>query len=190
MHPKLPNPPIKEALIDIRVALPQEVEIADLEATHDLVIDRFPVRKILHQSKLGLNINVENPSDAKASADNSTLGVRCESKDGKQVVQFRLNGFTYSRLDSYTEWISMADEAKELWQVFADTVNPIGVTRIAIRFINVVRIPIPFDDFEDYLKVSPRLPDGVPQALNGFFTRVVIPNASIGPWSSFRPPLS
>ena len=59
------------------------------------------------------------------------------SVDGRQVVQARLDGFTFSRLKPYDKWESLRDEARELWQHYVQIASPETVTRVALRYINV-----------------------------------------------------
>ena len=178
-HRHLPNAPIKEAIIDLRVALLEDVSVERLGGVHAKIQERFPVKKILHESRLGVYFDSQAGQPPKTIADHATLGFRYESEDGTRVVQFKLNGFTYSRLAPYTTWEEMRNEAKQLWGIFVEATSADIVTRVATRFINVIRIPLPFDDFEEYLTAPPRIPENLPQALSRFLTRIVLPNPSI-----------
>lgn len=175
----LPNAPIKEALIDLRVALPSDQELSHLDAVHDQIRDRFPIKKTIHEGRFGVTFDFKAGVPPETIASHLSLGFRYESADGRRVAQFRLNGFTYSRLAPYTKWEEMCDEARELWGVFVKVASPLRVTRVATRVINIIPIPLPFDDFEEYLTAPPRIPGNLPQGLSGYLTRIVLPNSSI-----------
>ena len=175
----LPNAPIKEALIDLRVALPPDQELSHLDAVYDQIRDRFPIKKTIHEGRFGVNFDFKEGVPPKTIASHLSLGFRYESADGRRVAQFRLNGFTYSRLAPYTTWEEMRDEARDLWGIFVQAASPFRVTRAATRFINIIPIPLPFDDFEEYLTAPPRIPDNLPQGLNSYMTRIVLPNPLI-----------
>lgn len=45
---------------------------------------------------------------------------------------------------------------------------------MAVRFINLLPLPVPFDDFSEYLTAAPNVPPNLPQGLSAFLQRVVI----------------
>jgi len=171
----LANAPIKEALIDLRVALPQDTDIEQLEAVHKAIGEQFPVKKIIIEGRFGIRFDPENCVQAEATADHTKLGFRYETTSGDQVVQFGMNGFTYSQLKPYTNWEDMRTSAKSLWQIYLKAASPLKVTRVATRFVNLIHIPIPVDGFHDYLTEPPRIPKTLPQGLASYLTRIVLP---------------
>ena len=50
-----PNAPITEALLDIRVELPEGIDIARLESFHEHIKDRFPDKKTRGAFAIGYN---------------------------------------------------------------------------------------------------------------------------------------
>ncbi len=176
---RLPCAPIKEALIDLRVALPQDAELGQLEAAHTLIKDRFPVKKAIYEGHFGIRFDFAAGENPTMAAEQARHGFRFESADGKQVVQFGMNGFTFSQLAPYVSWEDMRQSAKTLWCAYREAVSPDRVTRIATRFINEIRIPLPLQDFEEYLTEPPRIPQGLPQGLSSYLTRIVLPHPDI-----------
>ncbi len=176
----LSNAPIREALIDLRVALPDEVASEDLEAAYSHIRNQYPVQKPIHHGRFGIHFDFKAETHKTIQAEQSSLGYRFESEDGKQIVQFRTNGFTFSRLAPYTSWEDVRGEAESLWKVYCDAAVPMRVTRIAARFINEIRIPLPFKDFGEYLTAPPRIPEQLPQALSSYLLRIVLPEPKIG----------
>lgn len=177
MH--LNNAPIREALIDVRAALPADAGLALLDSVDDRMRAAFPERKTIHQGRFQVNFDFKEGA-SETSAEHGALGVRYESQDGKRIVQFRLNGYTYSRLAPYTNWDEMRDEAREFWQIYSSAMSPVAVSRVATRFINMIRIPMPINDFEDWLTQPPRIPKDLPQALAGYLLRIVLPDPDTG----------
>lgn len=93
------------------------------------------------------------------------------------MVQARLDGFTFSRLKPYDKWESLRDEARELWQHYIRIASPENVTRVALRYINRIEIPLPMRDFKDYILTTPEIAPDLPQGLESFFMRLVIPDS-------------
>jgi uncharacterized protein (TIGR04255 family) len=130
-------------------------------------------KQALWEAVFGLNKVGISPE---ASASNTAVGLRLESTDGPFVLQCRESGFTLSRLLPYGRWEDLQGEAQRLWTLMQEQVGALMVSRIAVRYINEIKIPLPLLDFGNYLTCPPKVPDVLPQAINGFLTRVIIPD--------------
>jgi uncharacterized protein (TIGR04255 family) len=97
------------------------------------------------------------------------------SADGRQIVQARLDGFTLNRLRPYVSWEALREEAREHWQRYRTIVDPEAVTRIALRYINRLEIPVTVTDFKQYVRIVPEIAPGLPQGLAAFLMRLVVP---------------
>jgi uncharacterized protein (TIGR04255 family) len=171
--------PITEAVIDIQVELSAEFELSRLEEFQKAVAEQYPAKKKqLHQVQLEWQFapgKSEPPHGTQA-----VLGYMLHSADGRQIIQVRKNGFTFSRLTPYETWERMRDEAKRLWDLYRRRVEPTRITRVAVRYINQINIPLPLRDFADYLNISPQLPAGMDQSLSNYLVRLEQPQEDIG----------
>ncbi len=169
----LKNAPITEGLIDIRTRARSDFDIQALTAlAARLEPDYSNKGQIVHQE-----VNVQLSADAPASthAVSRDFGFRYHSCDDKYVAQFRLNGFTLSRLAPYETWEKLSGEARRLWTIYLECAAPETVTRVATRFINNLRLPMQHGDpFEAYLTASPQVPSPLPQSILAFLQRIVI----------------
>ncbi len=172
-----PNAPITEALLDIRVKLPPETSLATLASFQEGIKQRYPSR----QERLAWEGHLEIKSTPVARVSQTAAGgpdgYLFTSADGRHVAQARLDGFTFSRLKPYNTWEALRDEAKGLWQHYIKVASPESVTRIALRYINRIEIPLPIQDFKEYILTTPEIAPDLPQGLNSFFMRLVIPDA-------------
>jgi uncharacterized protein (TIGR04255 family) len=65
-------------------------------------------------------------------------------------------------------------EALRLWTHFVNRMEPRVVTRIALRYINQLALPLKQgDEFQRFLTAPPEMPVGAPQTLSEFLSRVV-----------------
>ncbi len=182
-HGSLNSPPIKEALIDIRVTLPKQIEPSLLNSNYFQKSNCYPKFEEIRQ--LELQFQLDNSSEvnfAKANAESaSTVGYRFISADEQRVVQFRLDGFTFSRIESYSSWNDLKQEAFRLWAVYADCVSPISIARVATRYINLIKFPLQ-SDLSDYLTTPPKVPKGLHDkfSLSSFLNRIEILEATTG----------
>lgn len=157
--------PIVEAVIAFEVEMqPADLmpKLANFAANiGDSYGERSEVRA--HQVKFG----TEGVSDA----DSRVLGYRFRSKDDRNVVQVRLNGFAFSRLTPYDRWETFRDEARSFWTLYRRIVPYGAIQMFATRYINRLVVPAgrPIDHF---LKVYPNLPDELPQIGQFAFVRV------------------
>src|SRR5438552_2655553 len=110
-----PNPPIVEALFDIRANLPTDVDLDVLASVQDAVRDRFPTREERVQWESGFELMQGGPPVS--SVRGGKIGYHFRSADGLKIFQARLDGFTLNKLRPYTSWDALIAESKELWEL-------------------------------------------------------------------------
>lgn len=176
---RFPNAPITEALLDIRVHLPPEVSLASLATFQEGVRERYPSKQ--ERVRWGGTIQFKPGAAPEMSPPaGGPQGYLLTSADGREVVQARLDGFTYNKLKPYDRWETFRDEAKRLWRHYVEITSPESVTRVALRYINRIEIPLPIRDFKDYILTTPEIAPELPQGLDSFFMRLVIPDPETG----------
>ena len=167
--------PITEALIDIQAQLPQEVKLDVLAQVYSAIQAEYPKSEemLIIQGQMIAGASVG------ATASQSQIGYRFFSKDQKQIIQVRLDGFTFSRLAPYDCWETFRDEAKRLWSIYESLTHPEAIARLAIRYINRLDIPLPIGDLKDYLRTFPEVSPDLPQGLSGYFMQLQIPQENL-----------
>lgn len=175
--PILKNTPIKEALIDIRVKTPHGFKVEELKLLYPSIHEQYPHEREFRRYQS--QVNFKNEEVFSANGRNEILGYVYTSSDKKQIVQVRLDGFSFSRLYPYETWADLRREAFRLWELYEKVISPKIITRVALRYINNFKIPLPMVEFNDYLVAAPIVPEKLPQAVNSYLTRIVIPDDSI-----------
>ncbi|RJQ20826.1 MAG: TIGR04255 family protein [Nitrospiraceae bacterium] len=170
-YPILSKAPITEAVIDIRVKIREDLRLEQIDSIYNAVSGQYPDKKERYKWEGKLEFKKGSPllSNAAEAID----GYMFYSANQKQILQTRLDGFTFSRLKPYETWESFRDEAHRLWQLYRDIVSP-EITRVALRYINKMDFPLPVSDFGVYLTAAPIVPKGLPQGVSSFLTRTVI----------------
>jgi uncharacterized protein (TIGR04255 family) len=166
----LANAPIVEAIIDIRVELPSDYDVTKFESLRKTLGETYPKVEESHSYESG--VRVKDKQIQQVVTDKGLRGYFFKSPDGKNVGQFRRDGFTFNRLTPYTNWETVLSEAKILWKLYVKTATPELVTRLATRYINRMDIPLPIDDFSRYLTAPPNIPKGLPEGVSHFLTIV------------------
>ncbi|MBE9006332.1 TIGR04255 family protein [Fortiea sp. LEGE XX443] len=167
--------PITEALIDIQVQLPQDVKLDVLAQVYSSIKTKYSKREemLVFQGQMIAGASFG------ATASQSQIGYRVVSDDQKQILQVRLDGFTFSRLAPYDCWETFRDEAKRLWSIYQSLTNPAAITRLAVRYINRLDIPLPVSDLNNYLRTFPEVSSDLPQGLSGYFMQLQIPQEKL-----------
>jgi uncharacterized protein (TIGR04255 family) len=165
----LKQPPITEALVDLRAAPKKPLDEAVLKSE---LSDQFP--KVTRRNVF--DMKVERRTNALPLVEGRDGGLRgffFESADGREIAQFRVDGFTYNRLPPYEGGERLIERALELWEIYVRVADPDTVTRVALRYINHIRLPRQ-GDFGDYLTAPPSVPDAIDGALESFLGRITI----------------
>lgn len=167
----LPNAPIAEAVLDLRVsfAAPPAVE------AHAQIAEKMG--GYVETGKIQNVVAVMLADPAAAPAQISTpqqIGARYTSADGLYVMQSRADGLTLSRLKPYQEWEPLFNEMWRAWTAYKEVLKPTGVVRVSARFINQIDLPAG-SDLDEYFVVSPKLPEGAPNFMTTFSSVVGIP---------------
>jgi len=167
----LPNAPIVEAVIDLRVRLKPDFNLKDLRDLATSISKDYPTCK--ERNLIAGSFEIKGDKPINTIKDQGIVGYLCEKADRKDIVQFRKDGFTFSRMKPYTNWDSVYNEAKRLWNLYLKKTHPIVIDRVAVRYIN--RFDLPIDtDVRRYLKSGPNIPKRISQEYEEFFDRVVI----------------
>lgn len=174
----LAQAPLREAIIDLRVILPKDVAADDLANLGSELVGRYPARN----EKISLTGEFQLAGEkgiVSSTAGHTRLGYMFSSTDETQVVQFRMNGFTFSRLAPYTDWDHVFPEAMELWKRYLEIARPLKIVRIATRYVNDMRFSLPLE-LSDYLAAPPPQPPGIPDEVIGFLTQLAVLDAESG----------
>lgn len=162
--------PVSEALFDIQVELPQEITFADLENLSNDIKAQYPNMKA--RQRFGGSFELKEGHVAKTeSIDLGIDGFLNWSSDEKQVVQFRLDGFSFSRLRPYNRWEEYFPEVMKNWNLYAKKLKPIRIKRVAVRYINTIEIPFKGFELKNYFVNFPKSPLKT-STLESFFNRV------------------
>ena len=165
--------PIIEAVIDIQVQLPKTFSIEHLEHLTWGTPGEYSGTSPMLQANIALTEN------STAFTAHTNLGFRSFSADKKWIIQARHDGFSLSRLAPYNAWEVFIQEARRFWPIYTSIAKPIGITRIAVRYINKLDLPLPITDFGDYLATVPTFAPTFGKGVNRFVIQVQVPQDSI-----------
>lgn len=157
---KLANAPIVEAVLDVDCDMPPAFDLAALEASaREALRDRYPEFK----TQLIRHHRLEAKADELRvkSVKQGLQAFQFLQVDKQQLVQFRTQGFSFNRLAPYTTLDDYLLEIQRTWQLFVSLAKPVQIRVVRLRYINRILLPLTGGrvELEDYVKVSPRLPE-------------------------------
>jgi len=147
--PNLSNPPAIEAVLDITTN-----EITDtkkLDYKNKGFKKKFPCKE---QIMLFESSFQEAKERMQIINKNRHLGFAYKSGDEKEISQFRLNGFSYSRLSPYLGWEAFVEKALENWETYCSIRKTLEIKRIGLRFINIIQVPCGHPVMSEYFNVG------------------------------------
>jgi uncharacterized protein (TIGR04255 family) len=146
--------PIVEAVIDLQVRSPAGLSFGDEIAV--AFAQSLPHRKRI--SKIDFELSKGPHGVSAAPQMDRPIGWRLSSPDNDRILQIQERGFTYSHLPPYTRWEVFENEARPLWKKYVRVCRPQRLTRVAVRYINKLRLPSGAINLPDFLTVYPQLP--------------------------------
>lgn len=169
------RPPISEALIDIKVTLPQDINIQELQKAYDVVREAYPIKEVKAEWETKFQIK---PGESPVVTTNTggQKGYMLYTSDKKKIFQVMINGFTYNQLTNYTTWNDFYSEAMKLWKIYIKVAKPLRLTRLALRYINKIELPLPIKNLSDYIKTVPSIAENIAHEKTNYFMRMLIKN--------------
>ena len=174
----LARPPIREAIVEIKS---EPVDLRRVTALRDRLADTYPVSKPFRMASVALNLPDERRGAQVEPSDSRQTGWRCESADGTEVALIRQDGLSFARLAAYPGWDAFVDRFQSVWGTYVGDVAPIEVRRVALRYVNELRLPVGDQfHFERYLTTAPRAPAGMPPEVADFLVQLTLPGGADG----------
>jgi len=170
--PHLEKAPIREAVLDIKVEPRADLAPDAFTAFVEKVGAEFPETKPIRTLQAEFDVRGEEPGVRSGPAQ--TLGVICWNESKTRAVQSRIDGFTVNHVQGYESWSALREQAQKLWNDYVSVAEPEKVVRCALRYINRLEIPV-LIDMSSSLLTRPEVGAELPQLVDEFFMRVVVP---------------
>src|SRR5438445_7655322 len=151
--------PIVEAVVDIRVKTRADFAFETVASVHEQLLPDYKRKEEMSVTEFYLDQALGKVIEQRRQ-DLGKQGFRFITADGIQIVQFRRDGFTFSRLAPYTRWEEVFDEASRLWKIYTGTVPCEEVARVAVRYINRLLLPAVQRKLSEFLTALPPVPKG------------------------------
>ena len=168
---KLSNPPITEAVIDIKVRLDENFNPENFSQVYEDIRNEYPNKMPRSQLTVGVDMPTHN-----ISKWGNFVGYWFQSEDKEKIVQFRNDGFSFNKLQPYSSWEEISEEARELWKRYKKITPNLHIWRVGVRYINHIATSRGSGllELEKYLSEPPSAPRGIQGELSGFLSRISV----------------
>ena len=149
--PKLNNPPVILAAMEIRYVLPQDFKISILKKDEEFINENLPVRL----DNFTGNISMPNPTEGLSTAQvtNKQTGYVYLNKEKNKRLLISNENISYVIEGKYYGWEGFKKECIGYIDHFKQILDDIVIQRISIRFINRL-IFNELNAIEDYFNVA------------------------------------
>ncbi len=148
----LARAPIVEAVVDFDCDLPAGFNLLGLEeVAGQRFQDGYPKR-----SQQWLNeVQVEQgPQGSAQTHRRQVVALRFHSTDEKQLVQARVQGFSFNRLAPYGSLDTYLPAIQSAWKTFVEVAQPLQVRVVKLRYVNRIEIPAIRIVLSEYFKLA------------------------------------
>jgi uncharacterized protein (TIGR04255 family) len=163
-----------EAVFDVDCDLPPGFDLARSEAPSRAAYrEHYP--KFRQQFLQEHKIETVDDAPPKMSSRLAVQALQFLHDDEKQLVQVRLQGFSFNRLAPYTSLDDYLPEIERTWRLYVETASPVQIRVVRLRYINRILVPMTANavNLDEFLKIGPRLPDEDKLILSGFLNQQV-----------------
>lgn len=162
--------------MDIRVRNRGDLQLDDLRGIGADIKDRYPTSKETFKITGTVAIGAENSHQ---EMKQEKAGFQFTTGSNDRLFNAQIDGWSFSKFPPYESWGEFQKEGRELWQRYRGIAKPLQITRVAVRYVNKLELPLPFDDFNKYLKTIPVVGENLPQGLSSFFMQLQIPHENL-----------
>jgi uncharacterized protein (TIGR04255 family) len=146
----LSRPPIREAILEFQIAPMVDISIEELEQWE--IPSTYPRMKIQKSSGISLRMNPDR-TFGESSTKQSIEGGVSQDSERNIAVQIMRNRLTVNKLDPYTNFEFLKEEAQTFWEQYQQKLKPEQIQRVGLRYVN--EIPLS-ESLEHYLLFVPQ----------------------------------
>ncbi|MHA1278055.1 MAG: TIGR04255 family protein [Candidatus Helarchaeota archaeon] len=172
MEKKYKNPPVVEALCEFKFISNQQWDLTIPGLIYEEVRNEFPDRK----QQIGIGVQFR-PTERGIEHRVETTPPRVQfyKKDKTALIQVAPDLLAINQLKPYLTWDKFKLMILEGFKVYKKIAAPKGLTRIGLKYINIIEFGKEAIELKDYFQYYPFIPNDMPQHYGPFLTRVEFP---------------
>jgi uncharacterized protein (TIGR04255 family) len=159
MNGKYNKPPITEALCEFRFRSGSDWDPTVWGLLYQSIKDSYPTKRQARHLQVSLNAQAEGVSQNLQTTER----MQFLSEDEKSLVQVGPDLLAVNFLAPYPSWEVMRPAIDKALTSYRRIAEPIGLTRIGLRYINQIEIPETMVESEAYFNFYPHVGPDLPQ---------------------------
>ena len=173
------NPPIEEALCEFRFQPNQDWDLTIPGKLHVKLADEYS-GKPREQKVMDFTLKAQQGQPPHWGYGEGLAKVQFTTRNGKRMVAIGRDVLSVHMLRPYQDsqnchasgWDEFHPRLEKALKAYWEVVQPLGVCRVGVRYINKIVIPGSEVNVMNYLKCALPIVHGLPNHLNNFMTRV------------------
>ncbi|MDI6803315.1 MAG: TIGR04255 family protein [Bacteroidota bacterium] len=163
------NPPVIEIVCEIRFKVKNPNDISVPGRFYEKIKDEYPNKEELHEYEAKLEFSKE---DIQQKVRTKLLGMQYKTNSGEKLIRVAPNMVSAHHIPPYSNWEKFIPTAKKAFDIFREIVQPDGIERIGLRYIDRVEVPKISFDLSEYFKIYPHIPKVEDRNITQFFMRL------------------
>jgi uncharacterized protein (TIGR04255 family) len=169
-----PNAPITEAVIDFRVAARDGLTVKDMLPITERLKPEYPDIAERHQATAALDV-----AQRQSHIEIVPIGYAAHATNKDWIYQVQVGGLSVSRLRPYTCWSDLRNEARRIWGIYCDVLQPTAINRVGLRYINKIDIPDSKIELDKFFRTWVKVSADIAGKVHGFYFQVQITQEDI-----------
>lgn len=159
MSKKYKNPPIKEAVCEVRFLTDKPLAMESIEQFYAQIEADFPNKKIGKVGSFQLNLSKEKQGEAKIQEQKFDIFL---SENQKTAVHVFAEGtVSIHKFEPYSSWTELKPVIFEVVDAYGKIFSPKSVERIGLRFVNEIKFEKAGFSTDKYFLYKLKFPDEV-----------------------------
>lgn len=170
-YPKLKNAPIREAVIDIFYTVPNNFDLKQFDKIYEKFTNDFPIKekKVAFEAQLKIDSNGQFENLPQRTKD---LGFIYKNIDVTDVIQYRIDGFSFNKLKPYHNWDDLIHKSKRYYNLLIEGSPIQWIDSIGLRYINAIPFKNDSLNLSEILVDPPQLPSSLSASVTGILSRI------------------
>ncbi len=177
MKKRYKNPPLIEAVCEFRFDPSSPWDLAIPGLFYEQVKNSYPVKRPISSIEVVVR-SIPSQQFAAPFVPPSVQQmdrIQFLGDDEKSVLMLGPHVISIHRLAPYTRWEDYEPSIARALQVYREVARPKGLSRIGLKFQNLINIPQRSIRMEEYFAFYPALGEPLPQEHGAFLVGVVLP---------------
>ena len=165
-----PNPPIIEAICELRFVESDDWNITLPGRLYERLQTEY-ASKPSQIRAITAELGISQDQKHSVNVENQLGSVQLSSKDNRHVIRVSPDSLSIHTLAPYEGWDDFAPRIMRVMDNYVDIAEPVGVSRLSVRYLNRIVIPETSFSLSEYFTAAPTSPNVSDLSISAFLWR-------------------